>query len=60
MNLAQAIKSYVISMSMFVGARFIKKYEAHFYWNVVIRAPDRRLCQKIINPSKVLASVKLM
>ena len=43
-------------------ASFIEKnvYEVNFCWNVLIGAPGRRLYQKIINPSKVLASVKLM
>ena len=47
---------------MFASARFIENifYEAHFYWNVLIGAPGRRLYQKFINPSIVLASVKLM
>ena len=31
-----------------------------FSWKVLIEVPGRRLYQKIINPNKVLASVKLM
>ena len=35
-------------------------YEVNFCWNVSIGAPGRRLYQKIINPSKLSASVKIM
>ena len=33
-------------------------YEVNFCWNVLIGALGRHLYQKIINPSKVLVSVK--
>ena len=47
---------------MFAHARFIENFflVVIFCWNVLIGAPGRRLYQKIINPSKMLASVKLM
>ena len=47
---------------MFARARFIgKKFlVVIFCWNVLIGAPGRRLFLKINNPSKMLASVKLM
>ena len=43
-------------------ASFVEKnvYEVNFCWNVLIGAPGRRLYQKIINPIKVLACVKLL
>ena len=43
-------------------ARFIEKknFVVIFCWNVLIGPPGRRLYQKITNPSKMLASVKLM
>ena len=46
---------------MFARARFIeKKIVVTFCWNVLMDPPGRRLYKKIINPSKMLASVKLM
>ena len=37
-----------------------KKLVIIFCWNVLIGPPGRLLYQKITNPSKILASVKLM
>ena len=56
---------YVIPTSHVWGAlacaRFIeKKFVLIFCWNVLIGTPGRRLYKKITNPSKMLASVKLM
>ena len=46
---------------MFARARFIEIFfVVNFNWNVLIGAPGRCLYKKIINPSKMLASVKLM
>ena len=46
---------------MFARASFIeKKLVVSFCWNLLIGAPGTRLFKKIINPSKILASVKLM
>ena len=46
---------------MYARVRFVeKKFVVIFCWNILIGPPGRRLYQKITNPSKMLASVKLM
>ena len=59
MNLAQAYAPPGEAVSL-CQIHSKKNYEVNFYWNVLIGAPGRHLYQKIINPTKVLASVKLM
>ena len=48
------------SVGLFTCDRFIKKIEVKIWWNVLIKAPGRRLYQKFISRSRMLASVKSM